>query len=132
MTKVCISSDVIKPFSGEGDVVAGLKKVRLVVRIHKVGRCGKLAPTASGGGCFCPSHRLVGQIEALLKEAFTYDAFTAYRKLTMVRWVGKHVDVFAYKIRQLIELAGFDGAEMESFTKLAIVTGFPDTISIEL
>ena len=28
MVKVCISSDIIKPFSGEGDVVTWLKKVR--------------------------------------------------------------------------------------------------------
>ena len=36
------------------------------------------------------------------------------------------------KIRQLIGLACFKGAEMERLTKLALVTEFPDTISIEL
>ena len=31
-----MSIDVIKPFSGEGDVVMWLKKVRLVARLQKV------------------------------------------------------------------------------------------------
>ena len=71
-------------------------------------------------------------IEAQLKEAFTDGAFTAYRKLTMLRWAGERVDVYANKIRQLAGLAGFEGAGLEWFTKLAFVTGFPNAISIEL
>ena len=58
--------------------------------------------------------------------------FAAYTKLTMVRWTGERVDVFANKIRQLVGLAGFEGAEMERLTKLPFVTGFPGTISTEL
>ncbi|CAE1156042.1 unnamed protein product [Acanthosepion pharaonis] len=65
--------------------------------------------------------RDVDQIEARLKEAFTDDTFSAYRKLTMVRWTGECVDVYANNIRQLVGLAGFEGAEMERLTKLAFV-----------
>ena len=50
----------------------------------------------------------------------------------MVRWAGERVDVYANKIRQLVGLAGFEGAGLLRFTKLAFVTGFPNTISIEL
>ena len=50
----------------------------------------------------------------------------------MVRWAGECVDVFAIKIRQLIGLAVFEGAGMEKLTKLVFVTGFPNTISLEL
>ena len=50
----------------------------------------------------------------------------------MVRWAGECPDVFANKIKQLIGLAGFEGAEMEKLTKLAFITGFPNTISIKL
>ena len=70
--------------------------------------------------------------EARLKEAFTDGAFTACRKLAMVRWAGERVNVYANKIRQLAGLAGFEGAGLERFTKLAFVTGFPTAISIEL
>ena len=49
-----------------------------------------------------------------MKEAFTDNAFAAYRKLAMVR-----------------QLAGFEGVEIEKLTKQAFITGFPNTISIE-
>ena len=52
----------------------------------------------------------ISLIEARLKEAFTEGTFTAYRKLTMVRWAGKRVNVYANKIRQLDGLARFEGA----------------------
>ena len=50
----------------------------------------------------------------------------------MVKWAGEREDIFANKIKQLIGLAGFEGAEIERLTKLTFVTGFPDTISNEL
>ena len=78
------------------------------------------------------SQRDIEQIKSQLKEAFTDNEFAVYRKLTMVRWAGERVDVFVNKIRQLIGLAKFEGVEMEKLTKLAFVTGFPNTISIEL
>ena len=36
MAKVGISSDIIKPFSGQGDVLAWLKKVRLVAKLEQL------------------------------------------------------------------------------------------------
>ena len=74
----------------------------------------------------------ISLIEAQLKEAFTDSAFTAYRKLTLARWAGECVDIYANKMRQLSGLAGFEGAGLERFTKLAFVKGFPNAISIEL
>ena len=74
----------------------------------------------------------ISLIEARLKEAFSDRAFTAYGKLTMVRWIGECVDVYANKIRQLAGLALFEGAGLERFTKLAFITGFPNTIWVEL
>ena len=71
----------------------------------------------------------ISVIEDRLKDEFMDGAFTAYRKLTMVRWAGESVDVYANKIRQL---AGFEGAGLERFTKLAFLSGFLNAISIEL
>ena len=136
MAKVHITNDVIKPFSNEGDVVAWLKKVRLVARLQNV---DSLLPLYLEGDALAlymemeeTSQRDIEQIESQLKEAFTDNALAAYRKLTMVRRTGEHVHVFANKIRQLIGLARFKEAEMEKLTKLAFITGFPNTISIEL
>ena len=44
MAKVRLGSDIIKPFSSEGDVVAWLKKVRLVARLQHVDDVTSLLP----------------------------------------------------------------------------------------
>ncbi|CAE1288439.1 SMPDL3 [Acanthosepion pharaonis] len=139
MAKVRISSDIIKPFSDQGDVVAWLKKVRLVARLQHVDDVASLLPLYLEGDALALYMEMeeedqgdIDQIEARLKQAFADDAFSAYRKLTMVRWTGERVDVYANKVRQFVRLAGFEGAEMERLTKLAFVMGFPDTIALRL
>ena len=44
MAKVRISNDIIKPFFGEGDVVAWLKKVRLMAKLQQVDDVACLLP----------------------------------------------------------------------------------------
>ena len=56
----------------------------------------------------------ISLIKARLKGAFMDGAFTAYRKLTMVRWAGERVGVYANKIKQLAGLAGFEGAGLST------------------
>ena len=133
-----MGSDILKPFSGEGGVVAWLKKVRLVVRLQHVDDVASLLLFYLEGDALAlymemkeEDQRDISLIEAQVKEAFTDNAFTAYRKLTLVRWAGERVDIYANKIRQLAGLAGFEGAGLERFMKLAFVTGFPNTISTE-
>ena len=63
---------------------------------------------------------------------FTDNVFAAYRKVTMIKWAGERVDIYANKIRQLVELAGFKGDGLVRLMKLVFVTGFPDTVSIGL
>ena len=120
-------------------MVAWLKKVKLVARLHQMDDGASLLPLYQVVDALVlymemmeNDQKDIDQIEAQLKEAFTDNAFTAYRKLTMVRWTGEHVEVFANKIRQLVGLAGFEGAGIERFTKLTFIMGFPGTISIGL
>ena len=138
MAKVCLGSDILKPFSGEGDVVAWLKKVRLVVRLQHVNDVASLLPLYLEGHALAlymemkeEDQKDISLIEARLKKAFTDGAFTAYRKLTMVRWAGERVDVYANTIRQLAKLSGFEGAGLERFMRLDFVTGLPNAISSE-
>ena len=112
--KVRISSDIIKSFSGEGDVVAWLKKVRLVAKLQLVDDMASLLPLYLKGDALAlymemedNDQKQIEQIETQLKEVFTNDAFAVYRKMTMIRWAGECVDVYANKIRQLVGLAGF-------------------------
>ena len=73
------------------------------------------------------NQKQIEQISAWLKEAFIEDVFAAYKKVTMIRWAGERVSVYANK-RQLVRLAGFKGDGMEKLTKLTFVTEFPDTV----
>ena len=125
MAKVRISSDIIKPFSGEGDMVAWLKKVRLVAKLQQVDDVASLLPLYFDGDALAlykemdaDDQKQIEQIEAWLKEAFTDDAFAVYRKETMIRWAGERVDVYANKIRQLVGMAWFKGDGLERLTKL--------------
>ena len=135
MTKVRRDSDILKPFSDESNVVPWLKKVRLVARLQHLD-VASLLPLYLEGDALAlymemkeEDQKDISIIEARLKEAFTDGAFTVYRKLAMVRWVGGRVAVYANKISQF---AGFKGAGLERFTKLGFVTDFPNAISIEL
>ena len=114
IAKVCISSDIIKPFSGEVDMVVWLKKVWLVVKLQQVNDVVSLLPLYLKGDELAlymemeeDDQKQIEQIEVQLKEAFTDDAFTAYRKVSMIKWAGECVDVYTNKIRQLVGLAGF-------------------------
>lgn len=42
------------------------------------------------------------------------------------------MDVFASEIRRLVELGGWRGESSERVIKLAIITGFPDRMSMLL
>ena len=108
------NSNVINPFS-----IFHFRKWMICLEGDTLAPCMEMEET---------SQRDAKQIKAWLKETFTDDTFTVYRKLTMVRWAGEHVNIF----RQLIRLTGFEVAEMERLNKLVFVTGFPNTISIEL
>ena len=139
MVKIHISNDIIKPFSSEGDVVAWLKKVRLVVKLQQMDDVANLLPLYLEGDALAlymemeeDDHNQIEQIKARLKEAFTDDVFAAYRKVTMITWAGERVNVYTNKIRQFFGLAGFKGDGLERLAKLAFITGFPNTVSIEL
>ena len=56
MANLRISSDIIKPFSGKGDVVAWLKKVRLIARLQKLDDVPSFATIIPGGGHTGPLH----------------------------------------------------------------------------
>ena len=91
MAKVRISSDIIKPFSGEGDMVVWLKKVRLVVKLQQVDDVGSLLSLYLGDDAWAlymemeeDDQKQIEQIEAWLKEVFAVDAFAAYRKVTII------------------------------------------------
>ena len=136
---VKVTSDMIRPFSGEGDVVAWLKKVRLVAKLQKITELESFLPLYLEGEALAlylemdESDQLdVDEIEKRLKAAFSDDMFTAYAKLVKYRWSGENVDVYANEIRRLAGLAGFEKDGLENIVRLTFINGFPDSISASM
>ena len=132
-------SDLIKPFNGDGDLVAWLEKVELVAKLNKVKDLATVIPLHLEGGALSVYLEMAEDKKAdasLLKKellrAFTDSEFTAFSKLKAVRWAGEPVDVYATEIRRLVRGCGLEGEGAEQLVKLAFITGFPDSIGVEL
>ena len=137
--EVKLSKDMIKPFNGEGNLVAWLSKVKLVAKLQKISDLSVFMPLFLEGDALAiylelsPSEPASADIiETRLKEAFTEGPFEAYGKLVHMKWTGEPVDVYANEVRRLAGLAGFSGDGLERIVKLTFVNGFPDNISTEL
>lgn len=134
-----ISTDMVKPFTGDGDVVSWLKKVSLVAKLKNVTDLASFIPLYLEGDALAlylelpdEAQQDAGIIQSMLKEAFTDDVFTAHRKLCSKKWCGESIDVFANEIRKLAGLSNFDGNGAENMTRLVFVNGFPDDIRLQL
>ena len=133
------ASKVIRPFDGEGDVVAWLAKVELVASLTETKDVAKLVPLYLEGGALAlylemdaakrADYNLLSQE---LMRADSDSEFVAYSKLRTMKWTGEPVDVFANDMRKLARGCGLKGDGLEQVVKLAFITGFPDHIAIEL
>ena len=134
-----LTVEIVKTFSGEGDVVAWLKKVRLVAKLQKIDDLASFLPLYLEGDALNLYLEMkeedqadAAKIEARLKAAFTEGSIEAWVRLGKKRWVGEQVDVYVNEIRRLAGLAGYEGDGLERTVKLAFVSGFPDTIATAL
>lgn len=100
--KVKVSSDMMRCYNGTGDVVACLKKEKLVVKLMEIKDVTSFIPLYLEGHAMTLYMEMseedqikVEKIEDRLKEAFAQGRFEAYGKLTDWRWKGEQVDVFA-------------------------------------
>ena len=107
---------MIKPFNGEGDLVAWLSKVKLVAKLQEVKDLSAFVPLFLEGDALAIYLELgkneqasADRIEAGLKETFTDGPFVAFGKMTHMKWAGEPVDVYANEIRRLAGLSGFSG-----------------------
>lgn len=137
--RVKLSGDILRPFTGEGDVVAWLNKLKLVAKLQKIEDVASLIPLYLEGNALAV-YLEMGQrdqtdaesIEKILKTAFSESSFEAYNKLRKFAWTGESVDVYAAELRRLAGLSGYVGRGLERTVKMAFVSGFPDRISLEL
>ena len=139
MAAVRVTTEMLKAFTGDGDVVAWLQKVKLVARLQGVKDLATFLPLYLEGDALALFLQLseqeqadAGVVERKLLSAFTDSPFVAYAKLAQRRWNGEQVDVFANELRRLGGLSGLSGDGLDRVTKFAFVNGFPDNISCEL
>ena len=133
------ASRVTRPFNGEGDVSAWLAKVELVASLTEVKDVAKFVPLYLEGGALSLYLELddskKGDYNLLSKEllkAYSDSEFVAFSKLKNLKWTGEQVDVYANDIRKLARGCGLKGKALEQLVKLTFITGFPDSISVEL
>ena len=134
-----VSSDYIRPFTGEGNCVAWLTKVKLVAKLQKISDLASFIPLYLEGDALSvylemseSEQASAERIEGKLKEVFTDGPFIAYKKLISMRWNGSSVDVYVNEIRRLAGLAGFTESALETVVKLSFVSSLPDNVSVEL
>ena len=139
MADIKITTEMMKSFNGDGDVVAWLRKAKLVAKLKKIDDQASFLPLYLEGDALALYLEMsdsdqadVTKIEARLKQAFTEGAFSSYSRLGSLKWVGEQVDVYANEIRRLAGLSGFKGEGLERIIKLTFVNGFPDHISVAL
>ena len=86
-------SDVVKPFSGEGDVVQWLEKLEIVAELRGIADVLKLLPLFLEGPAFTVYREMnpdekgdLTAIKRALTDAFSLNAFQAYEQLTRRCW----------------------------------------------
>ena len=104
--KMRVGSEVLRAFSGEGDVVAWIKKVKLVAKLQGISDVASLMPLYLEGSALNLYLEMneadqcdVAKIERRLKDAYTEGAFRAYGKLGRLRWTGEQVDDYMCEIK---------------------------------
>ena len=129
-------SDVVKPFSGEGDVVQWLDKLEIVAELRGIADVSKLLPLFLEGPAFAVYREMdpdekgdLTAIKRALTDAFSLNAFQAYEQLTRRCWKDEPVDVYLSDLRRLAKLAG---VESDCLLRRAFVVGLPAVVSREL
>ena len=134
-----ITTEMIKPFTGDGDVVAWIKKVELVAKLQKVTDLASFLPLFLEGDALALFLQMEAsdqadpeKIKDKLLNAFSDGPHVAYAKMVQKRWCGEQIDVYANEITRLAGLAGFTGDALSKIVKLNFVYGLPTAVSIEL
>jgi len=130
-------TEILEPFTGQGDVVEWLKKVKLVVKLQKIGELNCVIPLLLRGNAFSVFDQLpeaskanAEEIEEALISAFSMGRFTAYGVFISRKFISTEpVDVFLSDLRRL---AGLAKIACEETILNAFVCGFDAHISCQL
>lgn len=107
--------DVVRPFNGEGDVVAWFAKLERVTKLRGDENVAAIVPLFLEGRASTIVDALsetaqndVGAIKAALFKVFAPDGRKAYTMLMKRKWDGEHPEVFMEEMRKLATVAGLN------------------------
>lgn len=127
---------MVRPFSGDGDVIQWICKLEMVAKLRGITELSNFLPLFLEGPAFdvyCEmeetSKKDVEEIKRVLTDAFGTNAFQAYELLAKRSWNGEPVDVYLSDLRRLAKLAD---VESEALLRRAFIVGLPCTVSREL
>ena len=134
-----LTSKMIKPFDGDGDVSAWLAKVDLVAKLTKTEDVSSLIPLYLEGGALAVYLEMddsdktdASRLKKGLMRAFADSQFVAFNKLKQLAWTGESVDIYATELRKLAKESGLTSTALEHTVRLAFVTGMPESVSVDL
>jgi len=136
MTASVRISDIVRPFSGVGDVVNWISKLEMVARLRGISDLANFLPLFLEGPAFDVYSEMeesakkdIEKIKKTLIDAFGTNAFQAFELLAKRSWSGEPVDVYLSDLRRLAKLAG---VESEALLRRAFIVGLPSVVSREL
>ena len=129
---------MIQPLGSEGNVMAWLKTVDLVVNLEGIPDVGSLIPLFLEGGAQTLYLELIDEdkkdteiIRIQLTWAFSEIPRETCEKFKNVKWADESVNVYTNKIQRIIRLVGFVVTSSDLLAKMAFTSGFPEQISRE-
>jgi len=111
--------DVVKPFTGDGDIVGWLDRFDRAAELRKVKNVAELLPLFLDGGAALVYDRLSDEkkkdseaIKVALRKAFGPDPAESYASFIGAQWAGEPPEQYHQKLCRLMKDAGIKGDEV--------------------
>ena len=128
--------DIIKPYSGEGNIEDWLAKLSLVVKVSKIKNEAEVIPMFLEGSPIAlylqmneEEKESADLIKEKLRRVFGLNPFSAYDQLINKKWRGEPMDIYALELERLARIAEVNN---EKTLIRAFVVGLPEEIGREL
>lgn len=127
---------LIKNYDGTGDIVEWLKKLKLIIKLQKVGKLEDIIPLFLEGSAFQIYDQLpenqksdASCIERALRDAYALDVFEAFDMLCKRRWSDEPIDSYLADIIRLANLAEIDS---DVVIERVFVVGLPPDVATQI
>lgn len=122
--KIRITSNVIRPFYSEGDIVVWIWKIKVVTRLQGIVDVASLIALYLKGSALAlyiktdKEQLNAAKIKQHLRVAYTEGEHTAFAKLETAKWTAEQVDEYAVEVQRLV-FPSLTGEGLEKLMLLA-------------